>query len=127
MNKEIRVYIASPYTKGWMPSNVRLQLETTDKLIDLGYIPYTPLLMHFQEIYSSKDEHVWLKIDFEFLKVCDAVLRIKPIGKDGKEIPSAGADLEEQLANEEGIPVFYNIEELNDWFKARSTQSKLNI
>lgn len=125
--EEIKIYIASPYTKGWMPTNVRLQLETADKLIDLGYIPYTPLLTHFQEIYSSKSEHVWLKIDFAFLKACDAVLRLKPIGSDGKEIPSVGADQEEELAKKEGIPVFYSIEDLNNYFKAKSAQTKLNI
>lgn len=125
--KEIKVYIASPYTHGWMPTMVRLQLKTAEELIDLDYIPYTPLLTHFQEIYSSKSEHVWLKIDFAFLKTCDAVLRLKPLGKDGKEIPSAGADQEVELAKECGIPVFYSIEELNDFFKAKSTQAKLNI
>ena len=125
--EDIKVYIASPYTKGWMPTNVRLQLETADELIELGYIPYTPLLTHFQEIYSSREEHVWLRIDFAFLKTCNAVLRLKPVGKDGKEIPSVGADQEVELAEKEGIPVFYTIEELNNYFKAKSTQAKLNI
>ena len=125
--KEIRVYIASPYTNGWMPTNIRLQIETADKLMDLGYIPYTPLLSHFQEIYSSRSEHDWLKIDFAFLKICDAILRLKPVGKDGKEIPSPGADQEEEIAKEHGIPIFYLIEELNDHFKAKSTQAKLEL
>lgn len=123
--REVKVYIASPYTKGWMPTNIRLQIETADKLIDLGYIPYTPLLTHFQEIYSSKSEHVWLKIDFAFLKTCDAILRLKPVGKDGKEIPSAGADQEVELAKNEGIPVFYSIEDLNDYFKSNAEQLKI--
>jgi len=123
--KEVKIYIASPYTRGWMPTNVRLQLETADELIELGYIPYTPLLTHFQEIYSSREEHVWLKIDFAFLKTCDGVLRLKPVGKDGKEIPSAGADQEESIAREHHIPVFYSIESLNDYFKSNSTQGVL--
>lgn len=123
--KEIRVYIASPYTNGWMPTNVRRQLTAADKLIDLGYIPYTPLLTHFQEIYSSKSEHIWLKIDFSFLKVCDAVLRLRPVDETGREIPSNGADQEEALAKKEGIPVFYSIEDLNDHFKSNSSQTKL--
>ena len=120
--KEICVYIASPYTHGWMPTMIKLQIETADKLIDNGYIPYTPLLTHFQEIYTQRPEHVWLKIDFAFLKKCNAVLRLRPVDKNGKEIPSEGADQEVQLALENNIPVFYSVEELNDHFKANAKQ-----
>jgi hypothetical protein len=124
-DKEIRVYIASPYTNGWMPTMVKLQLDMAQNLLDEGYFPYPPLLNHFQEIYSNRTEHEWLKLDFVFLKVCDAVLRLFPLDKDGKEIPSSGADQEIELAIKEGIPVFYSIEELNDYFKAGSKQLKI--
>ena len=123
--REICVYIASPYTNGWMPFNVKLQLKISDELMDLGYYPYVPLLSHFQEIYSSRSECEWMKLDFVFLKKCNAVLRLKSIGKDGKEIPSKGADKEVALAIKEGIPLFYSIEELNDWAKASSKQYTL--
>ena len=118
MNKEIRVYIASPYTLGYGPTMVNLQIVTADKLIDEGYIPYTPVLAHFQEIYKPRSEYDWLKIDFCFLKCCDALIRLFPLDENGKEIPSNGADQEEALANENNIPVFYSIEELNNYFEA---------
>jgi len=117
-NTEIRVYIASPYTHGWIATMVKLQMSTADKLMDLGYLPYTPLLTHFQEIFSHRTENDWLKIDFGFLKVCDAILRLKPIDEKGNEIPSFGADSEVKLAKENGIPVFYSIGDLNVHFKS---------
>ena len=124
--REIKIYIASPYSNGWMPKNITRQFDYSKELLENGYWPYMPLLSHFLEIYTHHDEHIWLQQDFVYLKVCDAILRIKPV-VDGKEIASAGADLEVELAIKEGIPVFYSIEELNDHFKANSTQGKTGM
>ena len=120
--REIKVYVASPYSLGWMPTMVKLQLDIGQKLMDEGYFPYVPLLNHFQEIYSNRTEHEWLKLDFVFLKTCDGVLRLFPVDKEGNVIPSSGADQEEKIAEENGIPVFYSIDDLNDYFKAESKQ-----
>jgi len=124
MKKEIKIYIASPYTNGWIPSMVKLQIDTADKLMDEGYNPYTPLLDHFQSLYKPRPETDWLNKDFVFLKCCDAVLRLFPLDENGKKISSSGADKEESMAKTHNIPVFYSIEELNDHFKANSTQSE---
>jgi len=125
--KEIKVYIASPYSKGWMPTNLRRQFKASDELMNLGYWPYVPLLTHFMELYSHREEKHWLELDFVYLKTCDALLRLKPVDENGDIIPSIGADLEEQLAKDEGIPVFYSIEELNDHFKVGGKQAKLEM
>jgi len=122
--KEIKVYIASPYSAGWMPTNITRQFELSKELLQEGYWPYMPLLTHFLELYTHHSEHVWLQQDFVYLKVCDAVLRIKPADENGVEIPSPGADKEVALAIENGIPVFYSIAELNDYFKANAKQVK---
>jgi hypothetical protein len=45
-----------------------------------------------------------LKLDFVYLKICNAVLRLRPVDKNGKEIYSSGADQEVELAIKEGIP-----------------------
>ena len=121
-DKEIKVYIASPYSNGWMPTNITRQFDFAKQLLEEGYWPYMPLLTHFLELYTHHSEHVWLEQDFVYLKVCDAVLRIKPADEDGNEITSPGADKEVALAIEEGIPVFYSMQELNDHFKAKSKQ-----
>lgn len=123
--REIKVYIASPYTNGWMPTNVKRQFDISGKLMELGYWPYVPLLTHFLELYTHYPEHKWLELDFVYLKTCNALLRIKPIDESGREISSKGADQEESLARKEGIPVFYNIEDLNDHFKTNSSQTRL--
>ena len=125
--EEIKVYIASPYSKGWMPTNIRRQFKASDELMNLGFWPYVPLLTHFMELYSHREEKHWLELDFVFLKTCDALLRLKPVDENGVEIPSIGADLEVQLAIDSGIPVFYSIEDLNDWAKARAKQTKLEM
>lgn len=125
--KEIKVYIASPYSHDWMPTNIRRQFKASDELMNLGYWPYVPLLTHFMELYSHREEKKWLELDFVFLKTCDTVLRLKPVDKNGVQIPSAGADLEEELAHKEGIPVFYSIKELNDHFKVNAKQVKLEM
>jgi len=117
MNKEIRVYIASPYTNGWMPANVQLQIETCHKLMDFGYYPFVPVLAHFLQIYSLRTEPEWLQLGFVWLKQCDAVLRLQNTDKEGNQILSQGSDQEEALARENNIPVFYSIEDLNDHFK----------
>jgi hypothetical protein len=124
--KEIKVYIASPYSAGWMPTNITRQFELSKELLELGYWPYMPLLTHFLEIYTHYSEHIWLEQDFVYLKVCDAILRIKPV-VDGVEISSPGADLEVDLAIKEGIPVFYSIEELNNHFKANAAQGEISF
>jgi len=54
--KKQKVYICSPYTNGWMPDNVRLQLEAKHILLDYGFIPFSPLENHFAEIYKHRKE-----------------------------------------------------------------------
>lgn len=112
----LTAYIASPYTNGDKIENVNLQLDVANELMKRGIAPHVPLLNHFQHLRHPNEEDKWLELDFVFLKFCDILIRMKPI-KDGKEIPSYGADQEEQRARELGIPiyVFHTIEELILW------------
>jgi hypothetical protein len=80
-------------------------MDVGDILMDLGFIPFIPLLSHFQDIVHPRDEIEWLDWDLEWLKMCDAMIRIKPI-IDGKELTSGGADIEEKTAIEHKIPVY---------------------
>ena len=116
---KIRVYIASPYTHGWHADNVRLQLEAKHMMMDYGFVPFAPLINHFDEIFRHREEKEWYEWDLEWLKQCNCVVRIRPNGRDGKEIPSNGADEEEKYANDLGIPVFVvkDLTELEAWCK----------
>jgi hypothetical protein len=100
-----KIYIASPYTKGWMPDNVRESMKFFNILAQKGYAPFSPLLFHFQEImYPGINYDAWLNMDLIWLASCDAVLRLPGESK--------GADIETTKAAELNIPVFYTVEEL---------------
>lgn len=101
----IAVYIASPYTKGDVAQNVRKQMEIADKLMTIGYAPFAPLYSHFQHMHSPRPYEDWIKVDLEWVKRCDCVLRL--------EGESNGADGEVKYALELGKPVFYSIQELD--------------
>jgi hypothetical protein len=103
-----KVYIASPYTVGDQALNVRKQMQTSNTLIGLGYVPFSPLLMHFQHMLYPRPYQTWMFLDLEWLATCDIVLRLPGTSK--------GADMEEKRANELNIPVVYSIDELNQHF-----------
>ncbi len=121
--KKIKVYIASPYTLGWQPDNVRRQLEAKHILLDYGFIPFAPLENHFSEIHRHRDDNEWFEWDLEWLKVCDVLIRIKPI-IEGQELKSTGSDIEQQTAIDENILVytFNSLKELEKWCKKSKKQ-----
>ena len=100
----IKVYIASPYTLGDIAVNVKLQIDTVDELMDLGFAPFAPLYSHFQHMVHPRSYKDWIDVDLEWVKACDCVLRI------GGE--SKGAEGEVLLAKQLDKPVFYDIESL---------------
>ena len=100
----LRVYIASPYTKGDQIENVKRQIEVAHKLMDLGFAPYLPLLCHFQHQVRPRSYEDWLRLDFEWIGACDILLRL--------EGESEGADKEVAYAEKLGIRVMYSLEEL---------------
>lgn len=115
--KKIKVYIASPYTNGWTSDNVRVQLDALHILMDEGFDPFAPLINHYAEIHRSRPEHEWFSWDIAWLKMCDVLVRIHTTDRDGVEIPSSGADIEEQTAVDENMAVFnfQNLGELEQW------------
>jgi len=102
----MKIYVASPYTIGDVAQNVRRVLLVADQLMNKGHSPYVPHLSHFQHLVCPRPYQDWLDLDFEWLKVCDCVLRL--------EGESKGADQEVELAKSLGIKVIYNIEDICD-------------
>ena len=100
----IKVYIASPYTKGDVAVNVKAQLDAADELMNEGFAPFAPLYSHFQHMAHPRPYEDWMKIDFEWIPACDCLLRLPG--------ESSGADREIELAESLGMPVYYNMEEL---------------
>jgi hypothetical protein len=104
MRNNMRIYIAGPYTKGDVEVNVRMAIRWGDMFASEGHTVFIPHLTHFWENEIHHDYEFWMKQDFEWLKVCDAVFRISG--------ESSGADREVELAKELGIPVFNYFDEL---------------
>lgn len=124
-----KIYIAGPISKGSLEHNINQATESFIELAKLGYAPFCPhwsvyskrcVQLNTTEIWSWDVNAVvcygqvqpneityeeWMRIDFNWIEVSDAVLRL--------EGESEGADREVRFAIEKGIPVFYSIGELN--------------
>ena len=98
------VYIASPYTKGDVAKNVKVQIDAADELMNHGFCAIVPLLAHFQHIYHPRSYEHWMKISEEKLRRSDVLLRLPG--------ESNGADDEVKLAKLLNIPIFYSIKDL---------------
>lgn len=97
----MKIYIAGPYTKPNPEWNTRFAIYTGDYVASLGHTVFIPHLTHYWHLVKPHEYEFWMKQDFEWLKMCDALLRIPG--------ESAGADREVQLAKELGMPVYYSI------------------
>ena len=100
----MRIYIASPYSNGDQVLNVRAQIEAADKLLEMGHSPFIPCLSHFWHFVSPKSYEEWLKIDLDWLEVCDAILRLPG--------ESNGADKEVIHAYSRGLSIYYDIKDV---------------
>lgn len=105
----IRVYIASPYTKGDVAVNVKMQLDCAHELMDMGYAPFAPLYSHFQHMAHPRPYEDWIKLDLEWIKACHCILRLPG--------ESSGADGEVKFAKEINMPVFHSVDELDKYYE----------
>lgn len=104
----IKVYIASPYTLGSEGENTRISLKAANELINEGFAPYAPLLLHFQHMIFPQEYETWMSLDLEWLSVCDCLLRLPGL--------SYGAEQEVEFARNNEIPVFYTINQIKEYY-----------
>jgi hypothetical protein len=97
----LRIYVAGPYTGGDPAVNVKNAIDAGNAIANLGHIPFIPHLTHFWHMFHPHEYEFWLQQDLEWLKVCDAILRLP--GESG------GADKEVAFAEQNGIPVYGEI------------------
>ena len=76
MTRAIRVYVAGPYTKGDVAVNVREAILAGGRIYDAGMVPFVPHLTHFWHTVAPRPYEDWLRLDMEWLRVCDALLRL---------------------------------------------------
>lgn len=93
----MRIYIAGPYSKGDVVQNVAMALRVAERVWCMGDIPYVPHLTMFWHFAHPHAYEEWLAYDMEWLKQCQAVIRI--------EGESSGADREVMAALAMGMPV----------------------
>jgi len=109
MNK--KVYIASPYTKGNQLENVNVQMDMYYELVQLGFLPFTPLYSHYVHERNPISYDKWMEIDYKWIDVCDYILRLPGESK--------GADLEIEYAKNQNKIVFYSVEELTNYIEPK--------
>lgn len=112
-----KIYIASPYTKGDVAVNVKRQMDVASKLMDWGFAPFWPLHSHFLHMASPRPYKDWVKVDLEWVRSCDGLLRLPG--------ESPGADAEVEYAKEHRIPVLYSIEETIEYFGGKEIEAIL--
>jgi hypothetical protein len=116
------IYIASPYTKGDPAINTHFQCQVFDRLLTDGLVwPVAPLWSHFQHALFPRRYQDWVAYDFAMIQRYDACLRLNSEYPElgYSESTSSGADREVAEFQRLGKPVFYSIEELYNWARAR--------
>lgn len=102
-----RVYVAGPISNGDPVANCQRAIHVGFALMDLGYAPFVPHYSYFVDMESTHGAgryEQWLGIDFSFISVCHALLRLPGL--------SGGADREVAFAHKIKLPVFDTIEAL---------------
>lgn len=79
-------------------------MTVAHSLLTNGFFPFVPHLYHFMNIMKHVEYELWLQLDFAYIEVCEAVLRLSG--------DSEGADREEAYAKSLGIPIFYRMMDL---------------
>ena len=108
MNREPRIYVAGPYSKGDVAQNVRKAIEVGNALLDRGFVPFIPHLTHFWHLLCPHEYDEWMRYDEQWLRACDCLYRIAG--------ESNGSDIEVEVASTIFIiPVFYTLDDAAAW------------
>ena len=115
-NRQLRIYIASPYTASTpdeVLANVNIALDAGIRLIAKGHFPFIPHLAHFLEMRAQEttggiDYHWYLEYDRSWLLECDALLFLAP---------SPGANKEYAWAQDAGLMIFLHEDEIPEAMK----------
>lgn len=101
------IFISGPMSLGPLERNIRDAMTAANILIKNDFSPFIPHLFSFVEITFPQEYERWLEIDFAFIRISSAVLRLPGL--------SMGADKETTFARTHGIPVFTTINDLITW------------
>jgi len=111
MSKQLRIYIAGPYTASaddGHQANTQKAIDAGIAVFLKGHIPYIPHLTHYVDVRAKQTgiNLTWkdyIRWDTPWLDLCDALLYL------GK---SKGADLELERARRSGKKLFFSLDEI---------------
>lgn len=99
----MRVFISGPMSLGDVAVNVRRAITAGQQLLDAGHAVFIPHLFHFHHLLYPRPIQQWYDHDLIWLGKCEAMIRLSG--------ESHGADVEEEMAGQWGIPVYRSVEE----------------
>jgi len=111
-----KVYISGPYTRGNVNQNVRNAIAVGDYLTSFNFVPYIPHLSYLWDIVKPHSYDFWLNYDFEWVVVCDVLLRLPG--------ESNGAEKEIVVATQNSIPVLLSMADLFRCFPPSATDQR---
>jgi hypothetical protein len=111
MVAKLKIYVAGPYSAS---SEVERELNTQKaieaglSLFKLGHTPFIPHLTHYVDLHAHRKgiAMAWedyIRLDLEWLDVCDALLFLGS---------SKGADLELEYAVKKGKRIYKSLDEI---------------
>lgn len=106
------VYVSCPMALGDRRTNMLKGIDMAQTLLEKGYCPFVPSL-HFTwgDEYPDNSYDTWLAMDLVWVGRCDALIYLPGL--------SRGVENEIKFAEENGIPVFSNVEDLDKWAASR--------
>jgi hypothetical protein len=95
-----------------LEKGIHMAVVAAEQLVAEGFVPYLPQLQALWNMISPKDDiyGYFLKMDFTWIDVCDALLRLPG--------ESYGGDKEVAYCLGIGKPVFYSITDVRLWKEA---------
>ncbi len=98
----MKVYIAGPYSSNPV-QGTRDAIWAAHYVMGAGDVPFVPHLTMFWDFLKPQPYEAWLAYDMEWLRVCDALIRLPGASK--------GADGEEAEALKLGLKIFHGLPE----------------
>lgn len=98
----MRVYIAGPYSSN-PTEGARNAIRAGNLIREFGHFPFIPHLTMFWDLLYPRDYEDWLEYDLEWLRQCDAMIRLPGASK--------GADAEALEAFVLRIPLYWSVTE----------------
>lgn len=106
------IYVSCPYSAETLEKknqNVVNAMVAGIEIMCKGHSPLVPTLMHFMDLFARKCydlDFTWddfMRVCLDLLKGCDAILYMGS---------SKGCDIELEYAKQNGMKVFYSVEEI---------------